>query len=174
MWLAAWPAMLGRMERPGTAFGQHVRHVRQQQHRTIEAVAAAIGISYRTLSKIELGITQRPNDQILRGLEEVLGIPYVDALEVLGALPPRDVSARTLSLDRLVALPTRDARLRAWRALPPHLKRSLIQLVHDVLAHGMSTMDGAVESAAGAANGDAERPTAPEAGARRRGAARSP
>lgn len=141
--LAAWRAMLGRMERQSTAFGREVRRVRQQQHLTIKAVADAIPISCETLSKIERGVTHRPNDEILRGLERVLGIPRAYALEVLGALPRRSTSARVESLDRLVALPTPEARLRGWQHLPPHLKRSLIQLVHDVLAHGIPAMDGA-------------------------------
>lgn len=136
-------AMMWRMKPPGTAFGQHVRHVRQQHRLTIDAVADAIGVSYRTLSKIERGVTQRPNDAILRGLEQVLGIACAHALEVLGALPAPDASARVESLDRLVALPTLDARLQGWRQLPPALKRSLIQLVHEVLAESIPAMDGA-------------------------------
>ena len=140
---------MGRMEPQGTAFGQHVRHVRQQQGRTLEAVADAVGISYRALSKIERGITQRPDDATLRGLEQVLGIPCDYALEVLGTLPPRDTSAGSASLDRVVSLPTLEARLAGWQQLPPHLKRNLIQLVHDVLAHGMPAMNAAgVESTA--------------------------
>jgi transcriptional regulator with XRE-family HTH domain len=147
--------MMGRMERAGTAFGHHVRHVRRHQRRTIGAVADAIGISREALSKIERGVTPRPDDATLRGLERVLGIPCAYTLEVLGTLPPCAPSTRVESLDRLVALPTLEARLRGWRELPPALKRSLIQLVHEVLAYGIPASDGAATAAdAGAADGD--------------------
>lgn len=167
--------MLGRMERPGTTFGHHVRHVRAQHRLTMNAVADAVGISYRALSKIERGITQRPDDATLHGLEQVLGIPYVYALEVLGAIPPCAASARATSLDRLVTLPTLDARLQGWRALPPHLKRSLIQLVQDVLAHAIPALDGAaVDDDAGvadAAPGDTLRPRRAQCASAEEGAA---
>lgn len=105
--------------------GQRIRKLRQQQHRTLEAVASRAGITKSMLSKIETGATM-PAVATLSRVAVALGVEVATLID--DSLPATTVYAAAKDVDRAPAVVTSKgysfvafASRRMGKAMQPYL-----------------------------------------------------
>lgn len=73
---------------PDEAFGAYIQRARRAAGRTQRDVAAALGIDFTYLSKLENGRGDPPGEETIRGLAAELDLDAELALALAGKVPP--------------------------------------------------------------------------------------
>jgi transcriptional regulator with XRE-family HTH domain len=112
--------------------GKLIRRARQAKGWTQRELAKAMGVSAGYIGQIETGKVGLPREEQIDNLERLLGTSRTDILRAAGILDvPRDVEAELRRINEIADL---KERVRALKALPPHIlgpMRSLaVDLVH--------------------------------------------
>jgi transcriptional regulator with XRE-family HTH domain len=135
------------MAEPKVTFGEEVRQERHRKRMSQEQLAEALGISREAVSKIERGDTKRPGPEILKGIEETLGLSRLRFYQLTSEVDldrEEDVGAL---LQYIAALPTHEERMEAWRQLPVEVRDAITTLMQDVLRDAMQLLQGQGEQA---------------------------
>ncbi len=125
--------MLSSMEKAAITFGEEVRRYRVRAGLSQETLAERLGISRVAVSQIERGETKRPSDDILEGLEQILGLSRVRSYELIGSLVLNGENDPAVILQQIAALPDHEARLEGWYQLPLALRKAITLLMQDVV-----------------------------------------
>lgn len=126
----------GRSYSASMTLADFVRDARNRRGMTQEQLAEAINKSFGYVGQLETGKIDRPKADTLRALASALRVPLEDLLVATGQLDAQsadgaDPAALILQLD---ALPTREARLAAFRQLPLEVRRSIRRLMSDLFS----------------------------------------
>lgn len=108
-----------------------VRDARHARGLTQEQLEDQIGKSGGYIGQLEGGKIKRPQNETLYALAQVLLVPIEDLLVATGQLPAPPQNAAAM-IQRIAALPTPEARVRAWRELPDSLRAAMLILMRDV------------------------------------------
>jgi len=114
-------------------FGAEVRRLRLRSKMSQEKLAEKLSVSRETVSDIERGVTKRPGDDILEGIEIHLGLTRLQAHELMGAVPGSDQEDPSAILLRIAALPDHASRMAEWAKLPDQLRLAVYQWSQDLL-----------------------------------------
>jgi transcriptional regulator with XRE-family HTH domain len=115
------------------SFGQEVRRLRTQAGLTQYELGEKLNVSRTTVSQIERGKNRRPGDDILTGLERVLGLSRFRSLGLIaGDMTPEDDDVTT-QFYRIAAIQDRQERRGAWYQLPVSFRQALVAYAQDVL-----------------------------------------
>lgn len=111
-----------------------VRQSRKRLGMTQDDFAEAIGKSLGYIGQLESGRIARPQPETLRAIGRALNISLDQLAVATGQLdrpdPSTDPTRVVLLLD---AMPSAEARLAAYRAMPPEVKRGIRKLLRDLL-----------------------------------------
>lgn len=115
------------------SFGAEVRRLRRAVGMTQDELAERINVNRSTISQIENGKNRRPGDDILIGLERVLGLSRFRSLGLIaGDMAPEDDDVTT-QFYRIAAIQDQQERRAAWYQLPLAFRQALVQYAQDTL-----------------------------------------
>jgi len=123
-------------------FGAELRKRRGNAGLSQEKLAEKLGISREAVSQIERGDIKRPSNEILEKIEDTLGLSRLLAYQLIGSIADVNQSDPSLLLQQIAALPSREARLQAWKELPDSLRQAITILMQDVLGEAASQLSG--------------------------------
>ncbi len=118
-----------------------VRARRKELGLSQERVAELMGMAPNYISMLEINRVDRPGNETLRALADVLDMsvePLLVATGQLDPVPTDDPAALLLHLD---SLPTAEARLEAFRNLPPQMRRAIRRLMRDLFAEAAEQLE---------------------------------
>lgn len=113
--------------------GAEVRRLRQLAGMSQERLAERISTTRETISQIERNLTKRPDDEILEGFEEHIGLTRQRAHELMGAVPSTDLDALFEEIVQIAALPDHESRMERWLELPTAMQKAVHQWAQDLL-----------------------------------------
>ncbi len=114
------------------SLGEAVRYYREQAGLTQEQLAERLGVTREAVRKIETSKTRRPGNDLLRKMEDVIGMSYRRALDLMGEVEPDDQDPLDVLLIQIAALPDPEERRRAWQTLDPRVRDAIMRLAGDV------------------------------------------
>lgn len=114
-------------------FGEELRRYRKQSDFTQEQLAEKLGITREAISQMERGEIKRPNNNVLKKLEDILGFSRLRAYQLIGEVLEVNQADPSLLLQQIAALPSHEDRMIAWRKLPQPLREAITVLMKDLL-----------------------------------------
>lgn len=131
------------MTEPKVTLGFEVRRYRERAGISQEKLSEQLGVSREAVSKIERGATKRPSNEILQGLEDVIGLTRKYAYELIGDYGQEDADFDAgEALLELAALPTHEERMSAWRQIPRVYQQAIQTLMADILRDTALQLEG--------------------------------
>ncbi len=122
------------------SLGEAVRYYRDQAGLTQEQLAERLGVTREAVRKIETGKTRRPGNDLLRKMEDVIGLSYRRSLDLMGEVEPDDDDPLRVLLIQIAALPDPEERRQAWRTLDPQVRDAIMRLAGDWLQDALQRL----------------------------------
>lgn len=114
-------------------FGEELRRYRRRGDFTQEQLAEKLGITREAVSQMERGEIKRPNNDVLKKLEDILGLSRLRAYQLIGEVLEVNQADPSLLLQQIAALPSHEDRMVAWKELPQPLREAVTVLMKDLL-----------------------------------------
>lgn len=116
-----------------TTLADFVRTTRLDLGLTQEQLDEAAGMSRGYTGMLEIGRAVRPKPKTIKALADALHVPATTLSNMINEIPngpdEHDVIQEILRLDQM---PSRAARLKAFRDLPPDVRRAIRQIARDL------------------------------------------
>jgi transcriptional regulator with XRE-family HTH domain len=107
-------------------FGRRLRDLRKQKHVSQRDLAAQVGIDFTYLSKIEVGRSAPPSEEVIRQIAHVLDADEDELINLAGKVP-KDLKAVLEESPQAVEL----LRVLSERKLPDETYRKMLNLARE-------------------------------------------
>jgi len=107
-------------------FGRRLRDLRKQKHVSQRDLAAQVGIDFTYLSKIEVGRSAPPSEEVIRHIAQVLDADEDELINLAGKVP-KDLKAVLEESPQAVEL----LRVLSERKLPDETYRQMLELARE-------------------------------------------